>query len=677
MKKTKFVSLLICLVLFLTQAVSAAWAETIKDYTTDSSETGSQINGISITKIADGTAGGGGGIMLERYALSTLELADASYFAIKYYNPNNAAWPIYFICQQNGAFIYMKDGTEYVLTDENFNQTGTGTVQYSALSPAASGVGYVILPASVFPDMSTVEALYFTLPATTGAGIGYHFEKLAYTKAEQPDFSKDLITLTDFSAWTDAWFAGRETNPADTICAIVKKGATVQWKDGLINGFEVKQTAFLNAYNEAGLMVNAFTTENKTSFSLENATYIAIEIANPMTCDMAALIKLQDSDGNQAFTKIGSNVTFFNSDFTNKRESVTGDPYTRPLAGESGWVVIPVSAFEGLGKTIVAVYFLIPTYTDTLNGAAIQFGRIAVYGEENISDYTLGEIVADPYKWDESEYQLRIASTTTEKIVEISKVNYKEKPAELPIAYDLGDVRILEDLDSGYPETEEEYNKILETKIYKLVEGVRLSRYSDENVSGNAMKVEVVEPRADRPDDYAGITFTTKASVNKWTQWVNDDGNVEGVTFFVKNLSECEISMCFEIDEYDPDQDIATNPSGERWSIGLGGRIILYDVITGKESLISATPTFNIPYGFTGWVRIPMNCFVKPAWCTWGNSIMDLQKVPQFTIAINTQQNMGSSFVLDNFGLYYNETCVKSIFANNGNSIKDNMKTGE
>lgn len=134
--------------------------------------------------------------------------------------------------------------------------------------------------------------------------------------------------------------------------------------------------------------------------------------------------------------------------------------------------------------------------------------------------------------------------------------------------------------------------------------------------------------------------------------------------------------MCFEIDEYDPEQDITANPAGERWSVGFGGRIVLKDVLTGKESVVNATPTFNIPRGFTGWVRIPVDCFAKPAWCTWGNSVLDLVNVPQFTVAINTVQNIGASFVLDDFGLYYNKTNVSSMFFDIDHTISENLKSG-
>ena len=674
MRKTKILCLLVCLAMSFA-AIHPVYAVTIKDHTSAIPVTGSQVNGISITKIADGT---GGGIMLEQYALSTLELSSATYFAIKYYNPNNAAWPFYFICQQNGAFIYLTEGTIFTLTDENFQKTGEGEVQYSAIAPSASGVGYVIIPASAFSGLATIEALYITLPATSAAGVSYHFEKLAYTVSENPDFSADLITLTDFSAWTNEWFAGRETNAGDISCAITKAqnditGVNVE---GLINGVSVMQTAFTGAYNEGGLMVNRFEGEPHSSFDISNVEYIAFEMANPMSVGMAALLKLQDSAGNQATPAAGTEICIASGDFSVVRNIVTADPYTRLEAGEAGWVIIPSSAFAGLNGTVAAVYCLIPSYDASLNGASVQFGRIAVYTEAIISDYSSGEVVADPYSWTYNDYQLRIASTADTSVVSVSRCTYAPQQI-IPIGRDFGDVRILEDLDAGYPETESEFNAFISNKIYDRVGGVDLSMYAGEGISGKAMKVDVVTPKDDRPDDYAGITFTGKTSVNRWSQWLDDDGKLEGITFFVKNLSPCEVSLCFEIDEYDPDQNIAEDYRGERWSIGLGGRILLYDTVTGKESLINATPTFNLPCGFTGWVRIPVSCFVKPAWCTWGNSTLDLVRVPQFTIAINTQFNMGASFVLDDFGLYYAKTTVRSIFFDNDNCVSVNMGMGD
>ena len=157
-------------------------------------------------------------------------------------------------------------------------------------------------------------------------------------------------------------------------------------------------------------------------------------------------------------------------------------------------------------------------------------------------------------------------------------------------------------------------------------------------------------------------------------QWKNDEGNIEGITFFVSNISGAEVTLYFEIDEYDPDQDVAVDYRGERWSVGLGGRVILYDTVTGQQMLIHSNPMVSIPAGFTGWVRIPASCFTKAAWCTWGNSTFDMVRIAQFTIAAYGPINMGNSFVLDSIGLYYNQTVVESIFADNGNSIADNLK---
>ena len=337
------------------------------------------------------------------------------------------------------------------------------------------------------------------------------------------------------------------------------------------------------------------------------------------------------------------------------------------------WVVYPTSAFEGLNGTIAAVYLVIPSYDPSLNNvAAMQFGRIATFAVDTITDFAAqGTVVADPYEWTYNDYQLRIASTTTEKIVSVDRCKYveAEKPI-IPITCDIGDVRTLEDMDTGFAEEITEYNAQMSQKIYNLVGGLTVEGV--EGYTGRGVKFTVGAKKPDAPDPYAGFTFANKLSVNRWTEW-KKDGEMEGVTFWVSNLSTVPVSLCFEIDEYDPDQDIATNPSGERWSVGLGGRIILYDTVNNVEMLINATPTVDIPVGFTGWVRIPTSCFTKAAWCTWGNAVLDLVNVPQFTFAINTDLNIGATFILDNIGVYYNKTTVSSIFSDNGNGIKDNM----
>ena len=262
----------------------------------------------------------------------------------------------------------MSEGASYTLTNENFEPVSGGTVQYSALAPAVSGTGYIIIPASAFSGLATVDALYITLPATSAAGVSYHFEKLLYTTADSSENLSDFTVLTDFSLWTEAWFAGRETNASDIKCGLVKAekdiiGITV---DGLLNGVSVTQVAFAGAYNEGGLMVNSFLGDNPAVMDITTAKYLAFEIANPSSVDMASLIKLQDNAGNQATVTTGAEIEIFNKDFTSSRKAVC-DPYVRLKSGESGWAVIPVSAFSGLNGTIVAVYYLIPSYAASIS----------------------------------------------------------------------------------------------------------------------------------------------------------------------------------------------------------------------------------------------------------------------------------------------------------------------
>ena len=190
----------------------------------------------------------------------------------------------------------------------------------------------------------------------------------------------------------------------------------------------------------------------------------------------------------------------------------------------------------------------------------------------------------------------------------------------------------------------------------------------------DGLQITVVEPIAERRDDYAAITFTPKASVANWTEWADPNGKLEGITYFISNLSASELTLCFEIDEFDPDQNVAEDGRGERWSVGLGGRILLYDTVKNQQSLVHSNPMVTVPAGFQGWVRIPTSCFTKAAWCTWGNSVFDKTRIAQFTIAAYGLINMGNTFVLGKVGLYYNETVVESIFGDNGNSVADNLQ---
>lgn len=669
MKRIKLVSLILAIAV-MTACAANVYAAPLSDYKPSFAD--SVIDGIGITQAGES----GGGVMLEQYALSTQNLSAAKSLIIRYYNPTGAAWPFYLIAQQSGALLNPADGTEYRLYDDSFALVETGTVQYGAVAPAAAAAGYLVIPAAAFGALGTVEALYLTLPAAAPEQIGVtvlHFGWIGYYESETPDFATDYQVLTDFSTWTEAYFAGRATDPAGAALSIVKstldKNATLS---GMIDGVQITQVGFPGAYAEAGLMINRFDTVEGTFADLKDVTYFAFEYANPSGAQRTALIKMQDAAGTQATIAEKSEITFLDRNFENPRVVSQADPYMRTDTG-SGWMIVPRTAFTGLGDTLAACYLLLNAYDASLNGSAIQFGKILTYRGE-IADYTAGEVIADPYSWSLTDYTARLATTSQKPVVQMARVQ-SAPLIEIPIACDFGDVRILEDFSAGYSEDEAEYNAAMAGKIYDKVGGLTVARSASEY--GTALKVTVTEPKADRPDDYAGLTFAAKAAVNRWTRWKNDEDSLEGVTLFFSNRSDMKISFSFEIDEFDPDQNLSENPSGERWSVALGARVILYDTVKEQQSLVHATPTVNIPAGFTGWVRIPVSGFTKAAWCTWGNSVLDLTNVPQFTLAFNTQINLGAEFVLDSIGLYYNKTVVKSMFRDNGSSLKDNMEAGK
>lgn len=467
MKKTKLFTLLLA-AMFVLPLLPAKTADVTQQAVAESAQTAqtkvSEIDGISLTQ--KGTSGGG--VMLEQHALaSQMDMSEATYFAIRFYNPTGAAWPFYFICQQNNASINLTDGVEYYVYNDNFTLVETKEITYSAIAPTVASSGYIVVPASAFAGIATIQALYITLPAAAEAQIGVtelHFGKVGYYTAAEPDFANDMITLTDFSTWTEAWFTGR--------------------------------------------------------------------------------------------------------------------------------------------------------VTDT-NGVDVQ-------------------IVKTP-----------------------------------KITCDYGDVRILEDFESDYPTDEAAYNAAMLAKVDPAVGGLEVAK------QGGGLKLTVVEPIENKRDDYAAITFTPKASVHSWAQWTNEQGELAGITYYVENLSYAELTLGFEIDEYDPDQNVAQDYRGERWSVGIGGRILLYDTVKKQQMLVHANPMVTVPARFTGWVRIPVSCFAKAAWCTWGNSTFDMTRIAQFTVAAYGPINMGNTFVLDNIGLYYNETVVQSIFSDNGNSIADNLGLAE
>ena len=621
----------------------------------------SQIDGISLTQKS--TAGGG--VMLEQYTLSTLDLSGASHLAIRYYNPTGAAWPFYFVAQMNNALTYLTESGTYFVYDDNFNLTATKQVTYSAIAPGVAGSGYIVIPASLFKDLGVIQALFIVLPAAAQAQVGVtelHFEKVYYYTNGSPNFANDRITLADFSLWTEEHFNGRNTNPTGVTLEIVKKETVPtpepeptppvqETKLSAIDGVSLLQ----KGTSGGGLMLDSPVL---STTDLSEASYLAIRYYNPTGAPWPFYFVAQMNNALTYLTEGGEYFVYDDKFNLTATKQVTYSAIAPGVAG-SGYIVIPASLFENLG-TIQALYITLPAAAENQIGVTeLHFGGVSYYTQETPNFATDKISLVDFSAWEFSHLTDRITDKNGVTIQITERIR---------MAYDFGDVRILEDFKTEYPTDSAEYKTAMEQRVDPAVGGLVAEQHT------GGLKLKVVSPIENKRDDYSAISFTAKSSVNKWEQWTNDDGELEGVTFFVQNLSGVETSLCFEIDEYDPGQNVEEDYRGERWSVGIGGRILLYDTVKNQQMLVHADPMVTLPPEFTGWVRIPASCFVKAQWCTWGNGQFDKDRIAQFTIAVHGPMNMGNSFVMSKVGLYYNKTVIQSIFADNGNSIADNLQ---
>ncbi|GHV02453.1 hypothetical protein FACS1894211_13870 [Clostridia bacterium] len=448
-----------------------------------------------------------------------------------------------------------------------------------------------------------------------------------------------------------------------------------------INGVALTQRAAeQGVYKEGGLIINRFEATGSVTATADitDFTYIMLEYYNPTGAAWPFVFKIQDTTPVQTYTT-ESTVPYKRLDTAFEEVSeATTTGYLAPGVSTAGWLVFPRGIFrdiETFGTTLAAIYLLLPCTAVNQDGVtALHFGRIkALFGTDTFNG---GTVISNTALWDDGDFAPRtVASTGGADGGALVSVERCAIPTVTPpIVCDFGDVRILEDFDTGYPADETTYNAALNAKAYDAVRGINVGRYAAASAEGNALRFNIVAPREDRPDDYGVITLTPKTAVYKWSHWANDGGEAEGLTFWVKNLSPVPVGIGFQLDEYDPDQNVSEDYRGERWTLGYGTRILLLETATQKQFMVQAGDNFNIPAGFEGWARIPFSAFEKAWWCSWGNDTLDLVRIPQFGISFNTVVNMGLSFALDSIGVYYNKTSVKSLFRNNGSSIAENME---
>ncbi len=407
MKKHKLLSVVLA---FLFLVFVAPWhvakSDDVTTATADTIKT-SVLDGIAFIQ----QSAEEGGVMLGSSALSTVELTAATYIVIHYYNPTDGAWPVYVKVVQGGNWIFLQEGTSYTVYDENFRFVENKQVQFNAIAPTPCSSGYIVLPASVFAGLATIDSFWITMPSTTAAGVEMHFGKVGYYTESAPDLAFDMHTLVDFSTWTADSFTAATMAGSGIARVIVKKGAT-----GKFDGVQITQTDS-SSYAEGGLLVNRFKTATVSSVDITNVQWFAFEYANLSSATAIGLIKMLP-DANTAITvAAGSEIVFLDRNFANP-QTVAANTYIYLNGNSSGWIVVPKSAFSGLENTLVATYLLM-VMDASISGAALQYGKMLTYTEAEISDYTAGTVIADPGAWLDSDIAARTPScavTTTTRV---------------------------------------------------------------------------------------------------------------------------------------------------------------------------------------------------------------------------------------------------------------------
>lgn len=100
-----------------------------------------------------------------------------------------------------------------------------------------------------------------------------------------------------------------------------------------------------------------------------------------------------------------------------------------------------------------------------------------------------------------------------------------------------------------------------------------------------------------------------------------------------------------------------------------------YDINTKQEFIRVAKPSIVIPVGFEGYIRIDFSQYSVPSWCTIGDMQLDLSATMSgFFVTTDCSNNEGLSFVISDFGVYFNNTSISTLFEESNISIRNNME---
>ncbi len=343
-------------------------------------------------------------------------------------------------------------------------------------------------------------------------------------------------------------------------------------------------------------------------------------------------------------------------------------------AGFSGTMIIPFDSFNNINPAAENQQINLEEIFAIFLGVNIQFNSFEVlhFGQIAVMDETYNyTTVLDTVNLDETAFAERFildADANSQKTL-LERVSFEDVRVPGP-ALRIGDVKALETFD--YP-TNEALTQAITT--WEGGSPLYISLY-EEGPYERAMRVDIGASEPGK-NIFGSINIFPQPHVTDWTVWNDgpEDEEAKGMTFWVKNLSSREITINLEFDMFLPDN---FGPEGEDWryqrrNIAYGGMIMLRHE-NGQEFIVHAKPTFAIPVGFEGWVRIPFSQYWTPEWCTWCTAELDMSQIFNgIFLTSNTAVNEGLSFVIDNVGVYYYHTAISSLFNQPTNSFTHNM----
>ena len=233
----------------------------------------------------------------------------------------------------------------------------------------------------------------------------------------------------------------------------------------------------------------------------------------------------------------------------------------------------------------------------------------------------------------------------------------QEVPLPKQVTY--GDVRMLDVMDY----TDDTANEAWHTN-WELASEMSVSVVETEcelgNDDGKALRLTTGETStADGATGYTALEYFPKKGLD-------DISGGKGLTFYIKNENGRAAEFHFEF-------DIMQGEARQRWSMKKNASYMLFNTVTGVESIFSYPNGMYIPAGFEGYVRVDFAQMTNPSWETTAGEFRTDSGLVYFVINLNTSGGGKSQFLFDSLGVYTSETEITTPFHEPVNSFQNAM----